>query len=258
MIIGKYQFKPTLIPFIVTVLLLVLFVKLGFWQIGRADYKLKLIADRDNNTKLPLMLLNGSTLDKRKLLSRKVEIKGAFLADRQASLININYKSRLGYFIITPFKIDNSKKHILVVQGWVPWDQKKAPFHDLPEIPEAHKGPLKISGIIDTLPAVGRKLGEPDQGFNAWPKMIIYVDLKWYEKKLGIELLPYVVKQISPENKDKTLVRDWNVLINKYEGMSPEKHQGYVFQWFAMALVLLGVFLGVNLKRAGTSPGEKS
>ena len=84
------------------------------------------------------------------------------------------------------------------------------------------------------------------------------VDLKWYEKKLGLELLPYVVKQISPVNKDKILVRDWNVLINKYEGMSPEKHQGYVFQWFAMALVLLGVFLGVNLKRADTSVGKKN
>ncbi len=253
----KYIFTPGLVPTLVTLLLLVLLINLGLWQLRRADFKYKLRADRNHNATLPLIELTASLTDLDRMVQRKVRLRGEFVSGYQAALANIKYKHNPGFFVVQPFRLQGSTMHVLVITGWV---RQVSGFNRLPPMPATPPGKRVLTGVVDRKPAVGIEYGTPDAGFPQWPKLLTYINIDWYRKQLGKPFLPYVVKQygaVSQQEKTRFgLVRDWKFFASQYEIMPPEKHVSYAFQWFSLALVLFGIYLGVNIRRAGTTASE--
>ena len=61
-------------------------------------------------------------------------------------------------------------------------------------------------------------------------------------KELNVELLPIFIEL---DKNDKTgFIRDWQ----PYYG-SIDKHNAYALQWFAMAAILLFLFIKLNTKK---------
>ena len=69
-----------------------------------------------------------------------------------------------------------------------------------------------------------------------------YLDLGKLGKSIGAPLLPYVVR-LEGDNEEGFL-RDWQT-----PGFGKEKHLGYAFQWFAMSVALIIIYIVVNLRK---------
>lgn len=242
--IGKHDFSPTLVPSLVTLALLSLLLWLGNWQMGKADIKFKDRTLRENVDRSRVIELKPSMMQSQEILAHHVRFNGEFDSRHLAVLANIKYRGRPGFFLLMPARIANSDFYVLVVRGWI---RQTGGFNVLPEIPELPSGSGVIQGIVERQPVVGFKKGQPDLGFSGWPKLLSYVDLPWYEKLLGIKLMPYVLREKGPSQEN--LVRDWDAFVSSTVSMPPEKHLSYAFQWFSLAAVLMIIYLVVNLKR---------
>ena len=235
--IGKYQFIPRLWSIIVTLILLSMFIRLGLWQLERADEKHAIEQQQQALMKQGSLKIDSKLSLQDVFEYQTAEVNGRFLPDRVMFLDNKPYNGVHGYHVITPLRINNTEKYILVNRGWVPM---RAHRKDLPEVNTSDKQ-QNITGMIK-FPAEQFKLGEAINENNQWPWRIQWLELDLIAKQLGIEILPFVVLQQGEENSN--FIRDWKIIVSP-----AEKNISYAVQWFSFAILLLVIFIVVNTRK---------
>ena len=90
-------------------LLLPLLLRLGFWQLDRAEQKLQLQAEINKQKNLPQLMDVSSSLKPEKIKNRDVVLTGEFEQQRYWLLDNRVWQGKVGYEVIVPYKspIDN-------------------------------------------------------------------------------------------------------------------------------------------------------
>ena len=240
--IYNISFNYKLLPSLVFIIFFTLFIKLGFWQLDRADQK-KIInmafVERKNQPAIPL---NKETIQMPiiDIIWHHVTISGEFLNDKNIILDNQVVQEKAGFLIYTPFKILDSNKIILVNRGWYPLSNSR---NDVPNIPPI-KGAQAIEGEINQMPSSGISLGKViteklDESSFRLQKM----DYEVLSSLIGKDLMRYVVKLKKPIF-DKTYVIDLGIPVP-----DSDKNYGYAFQWFAMAFTLFIIFIKLGLKK---------
>ena len=240
--IYNISFNYKLLPSLVFIIFFTLFIKLGFWQLDRADQK-KIInmafVERQNQPPIPL---NKETIQMPiiDIIWHHVTISGEFLNDKNIILDNQVVQEKAGFLIYTPFKILDSNKIILVNRGWYPLSNSR---NDVPNIPPI-KGAQAIEGEINQMPSSGISLGKVvteklDESSFRLQKM----DYEVLSSLIGKDLMRYVVKLKKPIF-DKTYVIDLGIPVP-----DSDKNYGYAFQWFAMAFTLFIIFIKLGLKK---------
>ncbi len=247
--IGNWRFSPGLVTSLLAVIFVVLFTRLGLWQLDRAEYK----SDRFNeyNTRQTAAPLNLNQYGKAMLagdvLWRRAMVTGRFREDVQFLLDNRVYKSRQGYFVYTPFEVEDSDMLMLVNRGWVDANRDRA------RIPELLRsvGPVTISGRLKQEPKTGILLKDaaPEQ-MSEQVFRVQEIKLDKLQDFSGLALAP-VILRLGPES-GHGYVRDWPV-----PGSDEKKHLGYAFQWFAFAAVLALIYLVMNVKKINTADNEQ-
>ncbi|MFT5425262.1 MAG: surfeit locus 1 family protein [Gammaproteobacteria bacterium] len=237
-----WDFNPSLWPTLATLLILPMFLSLGFWQLDRAELKRVLHKDFEGRQSAPVLDLNEEINVKNgleELLWHKVTIKGEFSRDANILLDNQVINGKAGYFVYTPFKFKNEGFWILVNRGWLPAGASR----DDPPGLIAEEGVLKIVGSIKLPPSTGMLLAENlAEQLGDGTIRVQKLEFVAIEKALKIELLPNVVR-LEPESAGG-FTRHW-----KAPGSGEEKHLGYAFQWFAMAGAIFIIYLILNFKR---------
>lgn len=236
--IGNRLFKPGLIPTIVTLLVLPVLLKLGFWQLDRAEEKRELIAlFKQQNEQGPISINDKLKLDL-KLNYREAKVSGNYDSGKQIYIDNKIYQGKLGVYAVTPFKLKNSEFSILVNRGWVPMAQDR---NSLPDI-KTDTDLLNLAGKIKIVENKPFTLGDKFQSNDGWPALIQWLNIKDIEQKSQLKLLPYIFLL---DDKDKSgYVREWKPVV-----MLPEKSISYAVQWFSLALALIIIYIVVNLKK---------
>jgi cytochrome oxidase assembly protein ShyY1 len=232
-----FRFRP--IPFLATVVLVALGIALGNWQERRAGQKIAIgqrIAERGAATPLQL----GPILTPLEPLEyRRVRVTGAFLSNWPVFLDNRPYQGRSGFYLVMPFKIAGSNTHVLVARGWLPRDPAeygKLPAYATPQ------GTVTIEGIVTGSPGRVLQLGAPAP---LKPNAIVQnVDPAGFARASGLELQPFFVEQAGRQGDG--IVRDWPAPT-----LGIEKHQGYAFQWYALAAMAF-LFFVITGFRSGT------
>ena len=81
MFFKKYEFNFTLIPTIAFIVAFACFIRLGFWQLERADQKNNINSDYPLRQDEALINMNNSNVIKNEesLLWRQVQLNGSFL-----------------------------------------------------------------------------------------------------------------------------------------------------------------------------------
>ena len=81
MFFKKYEFNFTLIPTIAFIVAFICFIRLGFWQLERADQKNAINSDYTLRQDDALINMNNSNAIKNgeSILWRQVELNGSFL-----------------------------------------------------------------------------------------------------------------------------------------------------------------------------------
>lgn len=241
--IGSYNFRPRLIPSLLTLLLLPTLVALGFWQLDRADQKYAARSLREQRLTQPPVVLKPSDTDSAAMLARKVKVEGRFDLQHQFLLQNQLHQEQPGYQVYAPLRLD-AETGVLVDRGWVA--AHFGPHQPAPDL----SGPtdsINMTAVVDTPPSIGLKLGEPGAGATDWPRQVQYVDLDWAQQQLGYRLLPYVLLPV--DRHEPNLVQTSKPEHIGERGMPPEKHVSYAVQWFALAVALMVIYIVVNTRR---------
>ena len=228
----RKKFKPGVRITIFFVIFAVVFFSLGIWQIERGQTKTQIMSEFENKlTKEPIYLNAESKKWDRVLVSGKWENKKQLLID------NVIHQGIAGYKVLTPLRIDETNKLILVDRGWI----KQNKFRDqLPDI----QIPDNFESVIGTLeqPELGLVLSD-ELISNNWPKISQTKNVEVISKAYTEEIFPMILLA------DPLLKNSLEYIKITPTNMTPIKHYGYSSQWFLMFIVLCFMYIWYGLSR---------
>lgn len=205
-----------------SLLLFVLGLALGQWQLGRAAQKLALRDAIAGSLVKPQLDNEGflAMLDTGELLYRRVNLTGRWLADATVFLDNRRMNERVGFVVVTPFKLEPTGPVVLVQRGWVARN-----FVDRQALPKvANPSSLvQIEGMVSPPPSRHFDLGGADDG-----RIRQNLDPTTYGDALGLGLAPVSVQEAGDDRDG--LSRNW-----PQPNTGVDTHYGYAFQWFTLS-----------------------
>ena len=239
---AGWTFRPTVWPTLGFIALFTALLGLGDWQLGRADEKQALIAAKQARQAAPPLILHQARPDPILDRFRPAIATGQYVPGQQWLLDNRLYQGRPGYHVYSLFRLQDGT-HLLLNRGWI---SQGASRQSLPELP-LPSGQHQIHGHLDTPAAVGLVLAEPDWTDTTAVQVVPNLDIT--ALATGQELVLPALALVTDPDQPGTLQHDWQAI----ETLTPAKHQGYAAQWFALALALLIIYVGVNLQRRDTN-----
>ena len=239
--VGSYRFNASIFIIAVFIGLFSFLITLGFWQLSRADEKRQIQQLKNtgiNNQVLDLPIDLPIDLDIFRY--RKVKVSGHYDSNHQILIDNQIRKGKSGYFVLTPVKFSGSSKAVLVNRGWVLADNDRT---RLPEISLVNIQDISISGRINAFPKPGIKLKGADIPSEGWPAVVQIINIDLISKKLGYPVHNFQIEL------DAELAQGFYRRWHEAKLITPQKHTAYAFQWFALALTLLGLFLWHSIEK---------
>lgn len=234
-----YWRRPSWFILIATVVGIFCLSSLGIWQLQRAEEKKQILHDSEiqaNNTPQNISL---PVYEPEKLRYKRIQLYGHYISSKQFVLDNQIHNRKVGYNILTPFKVANTDYVVLVDRGWVPVEKSR---ELLPEI-NVNESLREIIGVVYTPFGDPFTLGEIDNGDIQWPRLIQYLDFAVLSQRLGISLQPFTLRLDSDQQNG--YLREWKIFA-----FSPNKHIAYAVQWFALALTLLILFIILHISKS--------
>jgi len=202
---------------------------MGLWQLGRAQQKLDLLASQELAARLPA--LGNAELPPQaegEAVRRSVVLRGRWLAEHQLWLDNRAHDRRNGTLLLTPLALEGRSEVIWVQRGW----QERAPgLHAVPPWPATPDGQVQVQGQLRTQASQVKAFGAESGG-----PLRQNLDLPASATQLGSPVLPWVLWQTGPACAP--LRCDWPA-----PDSGVHKHWGYAAQWFALAALILGLYV---------------
>ncbi len=230
-----YRFRPKLWAWLVTISFVVVFSKLGQWQLSRADEKNTRFEQLEQLSKEPAINIPGNKVKLQDFQYRQVEVNGRYRPELTIFLDNKTYKGHAGYHVLTPLQIGNSQWHVMVNRGWVPMGYDRSILPEVQTIPED----AVITGTVVSPEVRMLELSESVASEKVWDRF----DLELFQEKAGINVQPVMVLQ--QDQVDDGLIRDW-----KMPDSGASKNIGYAIQWFSFAATTIIIFIVLNVKRS--------
>jgi surfeit locus 1 family protein len=240
----KYRMRVSLVPTLAALVVVSVTVSLGNWQMRRADEKERLQAARDQALAAPALALPAHAMPPEAVDGRRVLVEGTMDAARTVYLDNRTRQGIAGFHVFTPMRIEAAQSDdgywVLVLRGWVARDL--ADRSKLPEVPTP-SDPVRIEGLAQASLAQALMLA-PAPPPAPTERLWALITLERYAGWSGLPLQPFFVRQTSalPDG----LARDW-----AQPGSGIDKHHGYAFQWYALALATVALWLWFALRRPG-------
>lgn len=219
---------------VVTVAVLLLLVKLGWWQLQRADEKQRLqqnYAERSNQR------LQWPLPQQQDVRGYQLTVTGRWLVNQSLLLDNQVVDGEVGYRYLVPLQINADQPLLLVDLGFVAGSRDRQQLPPLPQLPQQSE----VTGLLmqpqrnllsdQLLPEVGQPTRI--QALN-WAQL----SELWQQPVADALLWLQQPQQLGYQ-------RRWQPL-----NMGPEKHHGYAMQWFGLALAWI-VVVAVLWRRRG-------
>ena len=230
-------------------LLLPLTFSLGLWQLDRADQKRVLLAEYMEQKNASPLLVSSELI---KSAERPVSIRPYRLAGHyKGKSILLDNKIRhgvVGYDVYSPFYLEE-QVFILVNRGWVAAPRLRS---ELPTL-VTPEGLSEITGYFYQPDGEVPVLSDYDTApLDDRPRRLQRVEWKsintWYPGELW--------SQTEFRLQDSSQSGSYDVLW-QITTMLPEKHDGYAFQWFSLAVAWLALMLWASYKSRGDSESSK-
>jgi surfeit locus 1 family protein len=207
---------------------------LGMWQLHRAEEKKQLLAhEAALKTRTPRAWVD----DVMPLEAfERVHFQGEFLPDI-FFLDNQYHAHQLGYHVLSPVQM-KSGNLVMVDRGWVPAGRTR---ESLPHI-DTPPGDVRLSGSIYKPRGTPWVLGPGFETKQVHQTVLETLDFELVSQFLHKPVYPFIIRL--DEESPAGYVREWVTVV-----MLPVRHIGYAVQWFALAGVVLIVFIGLNIKR---------
>ena len=236
-IISAPRQRTLLVATMATVLGVALTVRLGVWQLSRGHEKEALhaaiLAQQANPALDTAAVLKDKTVFTQ--LHQGVRLEGQWLSQHTVYLENRPMQGRSGFIVLTPLQLDTTTT-VLVQRGWIPRHQQDRTLLAPIETPQ---GLVQVNGRIALGPSEVMDLGDKTQptadtttAQTAGQSPIRQnLNIANYSHEIGVSLAGTVLQT---DADAEGLQRSWPVIT-----AGVEKHWGYAFQWFALAVVQL-------------------
>lgn len=231
---ARFTFKPALLPTLATVIMVIVTAFMGTWQLNRAAEKAALQNEYDLRATAPPMVLPGTIMSPTQAAYRKFEAYGKFEEKWQIYLDNKIHNGVAGFYIIAPLRIRHSDIRVLVNRGWIRAGRAR---DTLPSVATPGEE-VRIVGIAQIPSKKIFELSADRIQGKVWQNL----DLESYQKTVPFAIQPFVLLQQSASSDG--LVREW-----PRPDTGRSMHLGYAFQWYALSIVLIIIYIVVNAKR---------
>lgn len=228
------RFTPSWLMTTVAAILIAIFVRMGFWQIQRADEKKSMMqAQATQAIQAPINWAPGSKLPNQ---YQKIRLQGHFLPT-VFLLDNQHQRHQFGYDVVSPLELTD-KSIVLVDRGWVAGDVTR---QTLPEV-SVPTGLMKIEGSTYFPSLNSWVLGQESEQKTNRIFIVERLDTKMLGQILQKSIYPFIIRL--EKHQEHGFVRKWAVV-----SMPAQRHLAYAVQWFAMALAIFIIFIVVNVKK---------
>ena len=236
--LSDFRFRPSWLGFIILIVCIPTFIKLGLWQLNKAHLKQEIQTSYnrslDNQAQsLPEKLENLDAWN-----YKKVKMRGYYNAQYQILLDNQVEQSRGGFHVITPLKIDGREEYVLVNRGWIAGNENHT---TLPAV-ATPEGEVEIVGLV-WLPSKKIFTLESAAQKSQWQSVWQNMDMQRYQSSVPIKVLPVIIKLDAKSNAGG-FVRNWQLPADKIA-----TNMGYAYQWFGFAIASVLIFLFTSVKK---------
>lgn len=235
----KIPFKLALLG-VVAFLLASVFVRLGFWQLGRLeDRRARNAAWRTALEQPPVVLdAKGWRLveaDPAAFVNRRVRVAGTFDPTGEVVLRGRAHGGRPGVHLVTPLRVDGAAGVVLVNRGWVPSPDGAR----VDPRPLAEPGPRVVEGVLQQIP-VTDDAGAPAPAGEGAQRVLTFrrLDLATLRGRSERPLLPLYVQQLPGADS----VRAAPPVRVAVPALGEGNHLSYAVQWFGFAAIAVGGF----------------
>jgi surfeit locus 1 family protein len=228
---------------IATVSLFLLLVKLGFWQLSRAELKDNIqsqLTARQASAPLSFdQLLSLPATEP--LTGYQLNVTVSPIGENIFLLDNQTFKGRVGYLALQVLQVTPDSPWLLVELGFIPAGNDRRQLPIFPQINQTQT----LDGRLyqkQKNPMSSALMAE-----SGWPKRIQNLNISQIEEILNHSVALAVFQPTSIQGV--SLPHPWKPIP-----MSAQKHLGYAFQWFSMALafaLLMIYFIRSRLKNKG-------
>ena len=223
-------FRPMPVLTVVTLVALALLVGLGLWQLERREEKHALLAQIAQRMIAPAESIEALLTDDGAAPFRHATAQGTFEHAQESYVFaprSDDAGTRLGYKVITPLRLTASAV-VMVDRGWVPEDHRAPATRLKGQIDE----PVTVRGLLKPTATPGLFTPEPSLAEHIW-----YVhDIAAIAAAFGLKPATTLYLEASasvPGGPEP--IADMPEI--------PDNHLQYALTWFALAIVLLVVYL---------------
>ena len=230
--------KPSATALLLLAFGLAFFLTLGFWQLGRAEFKRTLYANfMAGSGAQPAALPQALALWQPNRYE-PVQLRGRFIPGKTVLLDSQTQDGQVGVQVFQGFQSEG--KNVLVALGFIAIARDRSQF-PTPAVPE---GEQLLRGLLANPPASGLKLGELGEPPASSTWLLSRIEIPALNRYFGVPLaapvllLDPVRSTQSPSTESVlTLPRSWHP-----NTFPPERHMGYAVTWFGFALTALIIF----------------
>ena len=213
---GMMERRLHAVPLVAGLVVSLLGVQLGNWQLRRAEEKTRLGERVTALASVPVTPLAGQA----PIEWQRVSLSGQWLPQGAIFLDNRMHRGRPGYHVLTPLRLAANGEMILVNRGWV---GAAADRSRLPELAAA-AGEAIVEGVVRHPEDKPFTLARQAGAGRLWQVL----DLPAYRQAFGLPVADYVVDQTGAAADG--LVRDW-----PRPEAGVDRHHGYALQWYGLA-----------------------
>lgn len=226
-----------ILPFVVTALLCVLGISLGNWQTRRAEEKEILAQLMQEQMQKPALNFTKDMLATDLKAFQRLKLRGQFVSNWPLYLDNRPLHGTVGFYVLMPFKLEDSDVTILVARGW--FQRNPIERTKMPEL-VTEQGIIELEGLVRDHLDRTMQLGQ-NEALKAGA-IVQGLSLDDLRKQSGLKMIDRVLEQTSDANDG--LVRDW-----PKPSAGSDKHRAYAFQWYGLALMAAIFFVVTGIRR---------
>jgi surfeit locus 1 family protein len=227
--------RKWLLATVLVVIVAVVFVRLGFWQLDRLEqrrtFNRRITAQMEAE---PLVLDAGGVKENLfEMEFRQVIVKGEYDFSQQIALRNQFIDGNIGVHLVTPLKIEGADQTVMVDRGWVPLEDETPENWGKYDEP----GMVIVHGIIRRSQETPELNMLPDPTLAAGQERLdvwSMVNLDRISDQVSLPMVNIFIQQNPDESWTGMPLRN-PTEVEITEG----PHMDYALQWFSFALLVL-------------------
>lgn len=277
------RFRFSLRTTIICAVLTLGMVRASYWQWERHNSKLAYIKNLESRLEMPVeeaSFLSDSSISLHEKTFRRVKIEGSYDFKHEMILRNRRHNEDAGVYVVTPLKLKDLDRWVLVNRGFLPLQVAKT------EARKPFQKPDKVSFIGLIKASAPRKIFSPKDlptgPGHPWVDSWLRVDVENIGKQLPYAILPMHLEimdtlestEVKSRITESRSARD-DIFLMPAKGITtketpsksehypipifdtvvpPGRHLGYVFEWAIMAVVtvLIGIVLQLRRPKVGS------